>query len=730
VAGGRGVHDDVIQVENRFYILASSPLADVRRRVLKHDATFAVFDQFGDISSAILGEAGLYHQGTRHLSRLLLRLEERRPLLLSSSVRQDNSRLAVDLSNADVTEDGHLILPRDTVHVFRETFLWRGACFLHIHVRNYARTEVRLRLGLAFAADFVDEFEVRGIARARHGEHLEPRVQADAVLLAYHGLDDRVRRTLLRFDPAPETLDASAAEFRGTLPAGAAREIAVVVRCDAELPEPKAVRSLYLAAGEHAAQDRAAARAGDAGVRTSNELFDEWWGRSAFDLHMMVAQTPQGPYPHAGVPWFSTVFGRDGIWTALQCLWVNPRLARGVLGHLAATQAREFDPARDAQPGKILHEARHGEMAALGEVPFGRYYGSVDATPLFVVLAGAYYRRTGDRQFLRRLWPSVVQALRWMDEHGDIDGDGFLEYARQSTDGLVTQGWKDSADSVFHADGELARPPVALCEVQGYAFAALRAAAELAGALGLEADAERLSAQAQRLRARFEAAFWCDDLGTYALALDADKRPCRVRTSNPGHCLFAGIAAPERAARTVRSLLDETSFSGFGVRTVATDAPRYNPMSYHNGSVWPHDNAILAAGFARYGAKAAVVEVLGGLFDASTTLDLHCLPELFCGFRRRPHEGPTLYPLACAPQAWSAGAVALLLQAVLGLSLDAIDREVRFVHPVLPEWLEQVRLTNLRLPGARVDLLLTRHRDRVVVEVTGGDGRAAVRVLD
>jgi glycogen debranching enzyme len=429
------------------------------------------------------------------------------------------------------------------------------------------------------------------------------------------------------------------------------------------------------------------------------------------------------------VPWFSTPFGRDALWTAIEVLWLNPGIAVGVLRFLAATQARELDESVDAEPGKIIHEMREGEMAALGEIPLGRYYGSVDATPLFLVLAALYYQRTADLELVKALWPNLLAALAWMERWGDADGDGFVEYERRCKGGLQQQGWKDSRDSVFHRDGTLAEPPIALCEVQGYAYAARLGMAALARALGLDEKATELEAAAGELRQRFDAAFWCEELGTYALALDGKKLPCRVRTSNAGHCLYTGIALPQRVERLAASLMAEDMFTGWGIRTLAAGEQHYNPMSYHNGSIWPHDNAIVAAGLAGAGHKNRAAQILSGLHEASLFVEMHRLPELFCGFPRRAHQGPTLYPVACSPQAWAAAAPFMLLQAVLGMRIDACARRLTFEHPTLPRTLQDVTIGNLRVGDAEVDLRLHRYPEDVGINVLRKVGRLEVVVV-
>ena len=709
-------------------VAAAASLQEGRPRTLKHGDTFAVFDPNGDALAGPASPEGIYHRDTRHLSHFFLTLDGHRPLLLSSTVRDDNAVLICDLTNPDMVDaEGRTLVSKDLVHIRRTRFLWNARCFERLALHNYGTGTRAVGLRVDFAADFADIFEVRGAERPRRGVLHEAVLEPDAVTLAYTGLDDQRRETRLHFEPAPSAIAADRAVFEVELGPNERRTVFVEIRCGVGYGARSPRRAFFTALRE-ARRDlrRSVSRA--ASLSSSNEVFNETVRRAVSDLYMLVTETPEGPYPYAGIPWFSTVFGRDAIITALLTLWLDPLLARGVLRHLAARQATELDAAADAEPGKILHELRYGEMAELREVPFGCYYGSVDATPLYVMLAGAYLERTGDLETVLGIWPNIEAALAWLDTYGDPDGDGFVEYGRKSADGLVNQGWKDSYDAVFHADGTLAKGPVALVEVQAYAYGAWRAAAAMARRLKRRDDEIRaLRQRAEDLRKRFDQAFFDEALGTYVLALDGDKRPCRVRSSNAGHALLTGIALPTRAERVVADLMQPSSFSGWGIRTVPTTEARYNPMSYHNGSVWPHDNALIAAGMARYGYRGQAARIFRGLFEASTYIDLKRLPELFCGFPRLRSHGPTFYPVACSPQAWAAASTLSLVQSCLGLRFDPEAGVVIFDEPVLPDFVEDATLRQLSVRTGRIDVRLARVNTEVAVHVIARTGR--VRAL-
>ena len=716
---------DVIEVDQQFYIRASSALADDRTRVLLNGDTFAVFDRGGDIHPIGFGQQGIFHNETRHLSRLEMLFCGFRPLLLSSTIREDNVLFAIDLTNPDIQLESGAPLPRGTVHIYRTKFLTEFVCYDQITLNNYSDCAIDVEVSFAFEADFADIFEVRGEKREHRGEKLHQEIGRSSVTLAYEGLDHIRRATrVVCSQPSCEPHDGGISvplhiEAHGEI------SFTVNVMCECEGNDRKGSIG-YGEALQAMNHRRSAGPLAEVDIQTSNEQFNSWIHRSCADLAMMVTETPHGLYPYAGVPWFSTVFGRDGIITALELLWLTPSVAKGVLSYLAATQATSHDAARDADPGKILHEMRKGEMARLGEVPFGRYYGTVDGTPLFVLLAAAYYERTADIEFLREIWPNILAALEWIDVYGDRDRDGFVEYARQTDHGLVQQGWKDSGDSVFHSDGRLAVGPIALCEVQAYVYAAKNGIASVAADMGHRDLADRLRVQAADLRAKFQSMFWSDELGMFALALDGEKKQCRVRSSNAGQCLFSGIATDAQYRSICDALLSPAFFSGWGVRTLVTGERRYNPMSYHNGSMWPHDNALIAFGALRRSEKELASRITSGLLDLSSEVMFHRLPELICGFGRRPGKGPTLYPVACSPQAWAAGSVFMVLQACLGLEIRASESRIYLHHSALPEKLQQIRIRNLKVGNGSVDLSCDRYADSVSVNIMRRSGNVEI----
>ena len=718
---------DIIRVKDKYYIRAGSSLAEEHTQVLKHGDMFAVFNQDGNIRPLGFENHGLYFEGARFLSRFVLTMDNKHPVVLSSAVKEDNELMTVDLTNPDLDLKDQGLIPKGQVHVSRCCFLKDQVFYDRIRAVNYGLEPVETRLSLEFEADYLDIFEVRGLGRQARGRQESPQVQRNKVVLCYQGLDDVERRTIFLFSPSPLTVEARRAEFALALRPKQEKVFDIRVVCQTE--KRKQSVSVFTRAAEGLRRDNSTLKEHRCRVETSNEQFNDWLNRSLADLFMMLTRTPDGWYPYAGIPWFSTVFGRDGIITALETLWLYPRIARGVLRYLSRHQAKEFSPERDAEPGKILHEVRKGEMARLGEIPFGYYYGSVDSTILYLILAGYYYQRTKDMVLLQEIWPALIRAMEWIDVYGDKDRDGFVEYERKAIGGLSQQGWKDSEDSVFHRDGILAEPPIALCEVQAYVYEAKTQMAYLSGVMEDKDRQRGLLKAAERLKKQFVRAFWSPSEKILALALDSQKRPCLVRTSNAGQCLFSGIL-PSSIARVIRrQMLDKTFFSGWGIRTVAANETRFNPMSYHNGSVWPHDNALIAYGLDRYGYKEEAVRVMTGFFDASLFTALHRLPELFCGFSRRSSEGPTLYPVACNPQAWASAAVFMFLQACLGVRIDAVGQKIYFCRPTLPAYLQEVRIRNLAVGKAMVDINLEYHAQDVGIKVIRRQGKVDVIAL-
>jgi glycogen debranching enzyme len=691
---------------------------DIHTVSLKDGDTFLVSDTWGDVRG---GADGLFSNDTRILSRFRLFVGGKRPSRLSFSLSVDNASFTVNGANRALPPVGGAATPRGVIHIERKRCLSEGRLFERVRLTNFGLDEVMAPIMFEFDADFRDMFEVRGLVRSNRGVMAPPRLTGRGVALAYNGLDGVNRASVVAFSEPPWRLAADRAEYMLPVVPGRRLDLYVEVGPSGEVPPDEARFERALGAAQANVR---AIRTRGAKVTASDGAFDGWLQQSRTDVAVLTTELPTGAYPYAGIPWFSTPFGRDGIICAWQMLWLDPSLARGVLTYLATRQAHETSPFGDAAPGKIMHETRRGEMAALGEIPFGLYYGGVDTTPLFVALAGAYFERTGDLQFISGLWPNLRAATAWLETDGDANGDGLIDYARAAESGLANQGWKDSLDSIFHDDGRLASGPVALVEVQGYACAAWRAMAAMGVRVGDE-DASHWAARAREMAARIEERFWLDDLGFYAVAIDGEGEVCRSETSNPGHLLFFGVPSEKRAALVTRRLLSPAFDSGWGLRTLAAGGVRYNPMSYHNGSVWPHDAAIALAGMARYGERAGVIKVMGDLFEASNTFGAR-MPELLCGFEREKDAPPIAYPVACMPQAWAAGSVFMMISACLGLAIDAVRHKVRLTRPRLPKGVERLRVEGLDIAGAVIDIEVRRLGELTAVTTTPSESVSVV----
>ncbi len=685
------------------------PRVPQRLFALKDRDTFVVADSRGDIQGAA---DGLFNDDTRILSRWELLLGDKAPTLLSGALSQDNVFFTSHGLNRAIPVPGGPAGPPGVLHVERKRFLWEHRLFERVRLTNYSPDAMTLPLGFRFDADFRDMFEVRGARRRKRGRLYPPEVDTACVKFRYDGLDGVERTSVVAFSRAPDRIDGGEAEFHVELAPDAEFEVLVEIGAHERRP-PDRDRFRNAAARARVAMRARARRAFR--LRSNGRLFNAWLDKSRADLALLTTPMETGPYPYAGIPWFSTCFGRDGILTAWQMLWLEPAMAKGVLSYLAEHQAEAVSAFRDSEPGKIMHETRRGEMSALGEVPFGRYYGGVDTTPLFVALAGAYAERTGDYAQIEQWWPALERAAAWIVRAAERHPLGLIAYARGLEGGLTNQGWKDSHDSIFHADGRFPDGPVALVEVQGYAYAAYRAMAMLSRTLGdPETVVEEWTARAEAIRQVVEERFWMEDAGFYGIALDGVGNLCRVRASNPGHLLFCSLPSAERARSVASELMGGDFFSGWGLRTLAVGEARFNPMSYHNGSVWPHDTALATLGLARYGERDSVARLTSALFETATQYDMR-LPELFCGFPRAAGEAPIAYPVACLPQAWAAGSVFMMLQACLGVSVRGDLGDVEVVNPVLPIGIDRISIERLAVADGDIDLTFERQGSRIAV---------------
>lgn len=650
----------------------------LRLVTLKHDRTYAIFDENGDIAVET-GVQGVYIDDMRYHSALSLKLGDQKPESVSAQVTPDNAELIVRLTNPEMTDAAGRKIPANTLHIERRITVCDGLVHQAVSVLNLGREPVTVPLKFSFSSDFSDMFNVRGMKTEQPFGAIRGVSVADEfcrVSWDYRTVDNRTLKSSVFFSsqPYPAFMSTDSASYRLDLAPGQKADLHLEFgrqKDDAVGP----VRKTYQDALATVRRERANYLAQGPRLAFSDPRLQKWFDRSREDLALLTNHYDTGPYPCAGLPWFATPFGRDGIITALQMLWADPRLAKGVLQYLAARQATASNPVRDADPGKIMHETRFNEMSRLGLVPFGLYYGGVDTTLLFVMLAGEYLERTGDSALIDALWPNIEAALQWIEDYAE-DKEGFLVYERKQASGLENQMWKDSRDSVFYENGDInVKFPRAVCEVQGYAYAAWRAGEKFAAARGLTERAAHYRAKADHLQTRFNEKFWDAEKSFYVLALDGDKKPCRVRASNMGQLLFTGIVPPQRAASVAAQMMDEKFFTGFGIRTVAEGEANYNPLIYHNGTVWPHDTALIARGLGLCGFEGDAVKLMEGMREAAEFYQ-HRLPELFAGFAKEQGLGPTGYTHACSPQAWAAAVPFQMLQAVLGLRIDAAQNKI------------------------------------------------------
>jgi len=682
--------------------LASKTLA------VKEGETFLYSDLEGNLDHGGDYGLGLYSKDTRFLSHFRMTVSGRDPVLLSSSSERAYMSY-VDLTNPDLYEGEVLSVPQQTLNIRRIRAI-NGRLFERVRVKNYNAFAVSIDLEFVFGADFADIFEVRGMLQEQHAPPEDPTVVDGRIEFGANGLDQVRRITRIAFGAQPDVLTIDGrlvtAIFRVHLGPFQTKLVGMTIEPvigDAEPPGADFDVAVHELRRSYEEWERESTQ-----IVTDNELFNQLLDRSLRDLRALYTQTGGGSILAAGIPWYVTVFGRDALIASHQLLMVNPRPAREALELLASHQGTQVDDWRDEQPGKILHEVRQGELAGAGVVPHTPYFGSVDSTPWFVILYAQHLRWTGDVAFAERLLPAVESALEWIDTYGDLDGDGFVEYLSRSPRGIRNQGWKDSHDSMVHADGRMAEPPIALSEVQGYVYLAKTRMADVYGVLGRTEDSRRLQDEADLLKQRFNESFWMEDEKYFAAALDADKRQVRTVMSNPGHGLYCHIVDEEKAIALAKRLLAPDMFSGWGIRTMSKAAAAYNPMSYHNGSVWPHDNALIAAGLKRYGFARSTNRVATALFDAAIQADYLRLPELFCGFTRRTPNRPVSYPVACSPQAWAAGSPFLMLQAMLGISARAHENLLTVNKPHLPTWLNTVEVRNLSVGESRISLVFRR----------------------
>ncbi len=716
--------DPVVTTSAERYVMSGGRAA---RLAIKEGDLFLYSNELGQVPGAENSELGLYYRDTRHLSRHELTIAGRQPVLLSASAERGYSA-TIELTNLEArTADGRT-LPQASVHVRRTRFV-ADRLYELVRVRNYSQREIDLVLDLYFDADFADLFEVRGARRRRRGTRMAPKVEGDSLALSYLGLDEVVRQTIVRFEDPPESIKQGRARYRLRLAPGAR----IVLRYDVQVVGPDAPgedggefnQALGALRREHERWESDAT-----GIFTDNEEVNLALRRGQQDLRMLSAVLDGERIVLDGLPWFMAPLGRELALVGLQTLLLDLRWAQAAASYLARYQGVHDSAFREEQPGKIMHEIRRGELANLRAVPHTPYYGSVDATPLWLLLVAELAMWTGDLDGFEARAPAVDAALGWLDGPGDPDGDGFVEYERRSRMGLRNQGWRDSADAVVHADGSLVEGPIALAETQGYVYYAKRRLAALYGQLGDVERAERLSQEAARLKRAFNERFWMEDEGFFAMALDGDKRQVRTVCSTIGHALWARIVAEEHVPAVVKRLMAPDLFTGWGIRTVSKEARSYNPVSFYNGSVWPADTALIANAMKKHGYAQESNRLALGLVEAASAHEYSRLPEMFCGFTRQAINKPVSFPMACSPDANSSAALFIVLQAMLGIYAQAEENIVYVHNPELPKWLGEVTLSNLLVGHTTMRLRFRREGGQTTFSVLDKQGPGRIVVVE
>jgi glycogen debranching enzyme len=683
--------------------------------------TFLSTTVAGDIMPAGAPDVGLFHDDTRFLSHMELRVNGHRTVVLSSSTEKTFVSRC-ELTTGNMTLRDSFDVPENTIHIRREQLLANDVFFDRLTFENFNLQAVEFDVELTLGADFVDVFQVRGVARSEHGQYYAPVATTNSVRFVYRGLDGVQRETSVEFRPAALRFQGHTAHWDLKLEPMKKTQMEITIVPLVEGRRSRASHFEFRAGVEQRRRDYQQWERESTEFHSSNDVFNRLLQTCIADFHALQIPVRDGHVIAAGIPWFATMFGRDSIVAAYQILSLNPQLATETLRVLARHQGREYNDWQDEEPGKILHEYRDGEMTRHGEMPFHPYFGSADATPLFLVLLSEAFNWTANEELVKELLPAAYRALDWIDRYGDLDRDGFVEYLRRSPKGLINQGWKDSWDANMHRDGSVAQPPIALAEVQGYVYDAKYRMASLLRSFGDSATADKLKRDAGELARRFEKSFWLPGRGFYAMALDREKKPLQVISSNAGHLLWSRIIGRERARTVAARLMKSDMFSGWGWRTLSSEESVFNPLSYHRGSVWPHDNSLIAHGMALNELRDYALHAMTTLFQAALRFRDYRLPELFCGVGRGEYDDPVHYPVSCSPQAWASGAMFLILASVLGIRPSAQRKELNIVNPRLPEWLDTLQIRNMRVGESRVGLDFSRRGDRTfcnVVDVQG-----------